>query len=78
MQEHFRKFGKYGLILAMLLLPVITCEERSVELDLDKMSEDILSGKKIDADSYTTEKSRIKFNKRLREIAVDMVRLEYV
>ncbi|XP_055296586.1 uncharacterized protein LOC129565593 [Sitodiplosis mosellana] len=72
MQKHFRKFGKYGLILAMLLLPVITADEMGV-IDLDQKSKDALSGKQHDAKSYISEKSRVKLNKRLRDVAVDML-----
>lgn len=77
MQEHFRRFGKYGLILAMLLLPVITSDGKC-EINLDKISEDIMNDKPTDENAFISEHSRVKMNKRLRDIAVDMVRLEYV
>lgn len=77
MQEHLCKFGKYGLILAMLLLPVITAERRG-DINLDQMSEDSLNGNISDRNTYVSEKSCPKFNKRLRDVVIDMVRLEYV
>lgn len=77
MQEHLRKFGKWGLMLAMMLLSVITADERGA-INLDQLSEDILDGKPSPRDAYITENSRLKYNKRLRDVIVDMVRLGYV
>lgn len=81
MKEHFRKFGKFGLILASVLLPIITQESGS-GWDLDEMAEKITENNgQMDMelfDSIFTDKSRTKFNKRLRDVVVDMVRLEYI
>lgn len=80
MQEHFRKFGKYGLMMATLLLTVITAD-KSDGINLDQACEDKLNGKHSDGDNFIiniSEESHARFNQRLREVAVDMVRLDYV
>lgn len=74
MQDHFQKFGKLGLIFAMAILPVITADEGN-GIDLDELSE------RTDLDEFEffiSENSRSKFNKRLRDVIVDMVQLGYI
>lgn len=77
MQERFRKFGKLGLILATLYLPIITKDDGNA-VDLDKLSDDVSSGKEIDASVFFSEKSMEKFNQRLRDVVIDMARLGYI
>lgn len=74
MQEHFRKFGKFGLISSTVLLPIITADRgNGIDLDeaADKRNVNIFEG-------FFSDSSRERFNKRLRDVIVDMVRLEYV
>lgn len=95
MQEHFRKFGKFGLIMATALLPIIT-QECGSGFDLDVLAEQIEEMKAKDSmkdDSKdaiqdfsffnyimksSSESARVKFHKRLRDVVIDMVRLEYI
>lgn len=90
MQEHFRKFGKFGLIMATALLPIIT-QECGSGFDLDVLAEQIEEMKAKDFmkdDSKdaiqdfsffnSSESARVKFHKRLRDVVIDMVRLEYI
>lgn len=85
MHEHFRKNAKYGLVLSTILLPMITTD-RGNALDLDELANNIkncqennLENKNVDIfDSFISNSSRDKFNKRLRDVVVDMVRLGYV
>lgn len=86
MQEHLRKYAKFGLILSAVLLPMITSDKGSI-VDLDEIANNVEKGKEsnfennkdLDVfDSLFSENSRQKFNKRLRDVVVDMVRLEYI
>ena len=86
MQEHLRKNSKYGLILSTVLLPMITTEQGN-GLDLDELAVKFEKGKENNFedsneftafDSFISDNSRNKFNKRLRDVAVDMDRLGYI
>lgn len=78
MLEHFRKFARYGLILATVILPVIT-SEREYGIDLDEIANNAESRSEEDfAYLFISERSRRNLNKRLRDIVVDMVRWEYI
>lgn len=77
MLEHFRKFAKFGLILSTVLLPMMTSDDGS-RIDLDEMAEDVKNGKEVDKDTFISENSRKKFNKRMRGVVIDMARLGYI
>lgn len=77
MLEHFRKFGKFGLVLAAVLLPVIT-QEKGTAVNLDDLSTDIKNGAELDASLFMTDSSAKKCNKRLRDVVIDMDRLGYI
>lgn len=76
MIEHFRKFAKFGLVLSTVLLPMITSEIGS-GLDLDAMGDDPSKEDGTNSDNFISEKSRNKLNKRLRDVVIDMDRLDY-
>lgn len=77
MLDHFQKFAKFGLILSTVLLPMMTSDDGN-GIDLDKIAEDVQNGKEVDKDAFISENSRKKFNKRLRGVVIDMVRLGYI
>lgn len=78
MQEHFRKYAKFGLILATALLPMITSDDSNT-IDLDDMALKVENGVEIEAaDAFISDKSRSKFDKRLRDVITDMERFEYI
>lgn len=77
MMEHFNKLGKFGLVMAAILLPIITADAGN-GVNLDELATDINSGKEMDANVFISNKSLTKLNKRLRDVVVDMVRLEYI
>ncbi|XP_031627330.1 uncharacterized protein LOC116343427 [Contarinia nasturtii] len=79
MQEHFRKCGKYGLIMAAVLLPMITMESGN-GIDLDEAANSMAEKHDTDAfdDYFISVNSRNKFNKRMRDVVADMIRLGYV
>lgn len=77
MLEHFRRFAKFGLILSTVLLPMIT--SGGTGLDLDEISEDLNSGKLPDENPFMSDSAALnRFNKRVRDVVADMVRLEYI
>lgn len=77
MLEHFKKFAHFGLILATVLLPMVTADGGNA-IDLDKISNDVKNGAELDANVFVSNKSLTKLNKRLRDVVVDMARLEYI
>lgn len=77
MQDHFRKFGKFGLILAVILLPILT-KDTDTLIDLDGLATDVKDGKELDAAVFMTDASTKRFNSRLHGVIVDMDRLGYI
>lgn len=79
MLDHFRKFGKYGLLMATLLLPIILADKgQGVDLDEATNNSEHYKDTEISDPFFITESSRSKFKKRLRDVVVDMVRLGYI
>lgn len=77
MMEHLNKLAKFGLVLAAILLPIITADAGN-GINLDELATDINGGKEMDANIFISKKSLTKLNKRLRDVVVDMARLEYI
>lgn len=77
MLEHFKKFAKFGLILSTALLPMMTSEDGH-GIDIDEIAEDVKNGKEMDTNVFISEKSRNKFNTRMRGVVSDMVKLGYI
>lgn len=77
MQDHFRKYAKFGLILATILLPMITSDAGNA-VNLDELSDAIKNGEEVDSSVFVSEASLKRLNKRLRDVVADMVRLEYI
>lgn len=59
------------------MLPILTADEGK-SMDLDDMANQCNDGGVLTFDSILSEESKIKYHKRLRDVIVDMVRLEYV
>lgn len=81
MLEHLRKFARQGLIRASAVLPMIIADVSHVStLNWDKISEDFMQNQEIESDTYIQPDSSIekKFNTRMRDIIIDMIRLEYI
>lgn len=77
MLEHLRKFAKFGLILSTVVLPMIT-SDAGCGIDFDAITDDAPNVEATDSNDFLTGKSRIRLNKRLRDVIIDMVRLEYI
>lgn len=77
MMEHFRKFAKFAMVFSTVLLPLITTDSGS-KVDLDELSQEIVNGKSMDANVFISNQSEKRFHTRLRDVIIDMVRLEYI
>lgn len=77
MQEHLRKFGKYGLILATVILPMLAMEKGN-SLNLDGMADNSDNCEDMQIFDTFLSKSRDKFETRLRDVIVDMIQFKYV
>lgn len=75
MMEHFRKFGKFGLILAAVRLPVITADKGQT-MNLDEIS-DIGADYNLEDLPFFTAESKNRYAKRMRDVIIDMDRLGY-
>lgn len=75
--DQLHAHGVFGLVMASMLLPMLTAEEGNTP-DLDELSEDLNNGKELDPNVFMSEKSRESCNRRLREVVIDMARLEYI
>lgn len=77
MLEHFQKFAKFGLLLAMMLLPMLTMEPGN-GINLDENAERFQNGEEHNENIFITPQSCSKFNKRMREVIIDMIQLGYI
>lgn len=77
MQDHFRKYGKFGLVLANMLLPMMTADSGNA-VDMDALCEKINDGEHVDGSVFVSEKSQSRLATRLRGVIADMVRLDYI
>lgn len=79
MQEEFRKFGRFGLIIASAALPVILKDHgQDLEKVIDEKQDTTTRIKDALNNLFTSDKSRARFEQRLRDVVVDMARLEYI
>lgn len=81
MLAHLRKFARLGLILATAILPMTVADATQVSnLDLETMSEEFMENQEIPTDTYFQADTPIaeKYNKRMRDVIIDMIRLEYI
>lgn len=77
MMEHFHKFARFGMILATILLPMITSDGGKT-LDIDALCTDFNEGKNVDGSVFVSDESKNRLTIRLRDVVVDMVRLDYI
>lgn len=77
MQDQFRKFGKFGLYMASLLLPMMTADAEATP-DLDALAEDMHNDNDKISEIFKSEESDNRFAKRLGGVFYDMDRLGYL
>lgn len=71
MQEHLKRYGKFGIIMAKLILPMITRDGAC--LDLDTISDGLTDdGLDFDEDAFFTETSISRLKERFNEVLVDI------
>lgn len=75
MMKHFNKFGRFALFLGTLFLQMIT-KDKDHDIDLDTVVEGLKDGHQNFG--FLSDKSSNKYYQRLRELTVDMIRLEYI
>lgn len=80
MLGHLRKFARFGLILASMAVPTLISDVGNVSnLNWDELSENFMQSQKIPTNLYLHSDALIeKYNKRMRDIVIDLIRLEYV
>lgn len=77
MLEHFNMFGKFGLFISAMLLPMITSEKGN-GIDLNVLANRFENSSNDHENIFITARSRDIFNKRIRDVVVDMERLNYI
>ncbi|KAG4080121.1 hypothetical protein HA402_008192 [Bradysia odoriphaga] len=77
MLEHFNKFGKFGLFISAMLLPMITSEQGN-GISLDVLADRFENRSNDNQNIFITDRSREKFSKRMRDVVIDMERLDYI
>lgn len=60
-----------------MLLPIITSSDGHA-VDMDELCEKIKEGENVDGGVFVSEESRQRFTKRLHDVIIDMVRLDYI
>lgn len=63
--------------MATGILPMITADSGTV-VDMDDLFDDVNNGKEVDANVFVSDESKKRLNKRLRDVVIDMVRLNYI
>lgn len=65
-----------NVILTLFFL-MITADGGNV-VNMDEMFEDVNKGKEFDSNAFISQASRNRLNKRLRDVIIDMDRLNYI
>lgn len=76
MQNHLRKYAKFGLMVASMVLPILTSNVDN-KFDLNKVAEDFQNGKSTHSNS-PFNLNNLTFGKRMRDVIIDMVQLGYI
>lgn len=80
MLQHLHKFAGLGLLLAMIIVPIQTADVNNVSnLDWNEHSADFLQTHNVPTNVFQhSDASTVKMNKRLRDVVIDMIRLDYI
>lgn len=76
LNHHLKQFGKLGLIMAMILMPIVLSQAENLP-DLDELSEQLQSGSDVKG-HFSSGDTAVRFNNRMRDVIVDMVELGYI
>lgn len=72
MLQQLQKFGRFGLYMAVLIVPMLTTDANAIP-DLDELSQNYLNGEE---NVFKPDEQRL--NQRLSDIIVDLHRLGYI
>lgn len=61
----------------MMMLPMLTKQQENL-IDLNASAEVFEKGEQSSENIFITEQSRKKYNKRIRDVVIDMIRLGYI
>lgn len=80
--QHLKVFGNFGLVMAMMILPLITSNAEDTP-DMDEFAENLKKlGENGEVDKnafdFTSENSYDKYAKRMLEVCEDMCLLQYI
>lgn len=75
--DQLRKFGKFGLVMSSIFLPLM-CGEEGGNPDMNELAESMQDGKVLEADVFVAEDAKAKLNRRLRDVVADMVNFGYI
>lgn len=75
-QEQLQKYGKFGFIMAVMVLPVFTLEKEDVP-NLDDVSERLQKGEGFDEKAFHSQKTDMVYSKRMRDVIFDMEKYGY-
>lgn len=80
MLEHLHKFGRLGLILTSIAVSIQIADVGNVSnLNWDELSEDFMQTQEVPTNLYKhSDTTMEKFHRHMRDIVIDMVRLEYI
>jgi hypothetical protein len=76
MQDQLHKFGRFGLLMSIMLVQLIVAEASDLP-DMDQVAKDMADNKDIDMLKGVNEKTDRVYNKRMRGVIDDIVRLGY-
>lgn len=79
LDEQLQKFGRFGLLMAVMILPVITTKSEDVP-DLEEMAEKMESGADLSAevDNFRSESTEAVYREKMVGCCRDMVQLGYI
>lgn len=80
MLDHIKKFAGLGLIMASTIFPIMfSTNDARANLDWDEMAENFMRCQEIPTNLYNvSDESLVKLNNRIRDMVIDMIRLEYI
>lgn len=76
LNDQLKKFGKLGLIMSMILLPMVLSQTENLP-DLDELSEQLESRSEVRS-HFSSDNTIERFNNRMRDVIIDMVELGYI
>lgn len=79
LQEQLKRFGKFALLVAPMLLQVITADPKDIP-DMDDIAEEMAKGNdtdKINFEVLTDQKTQNSYNVRVRDVINDVINKGY-